>query len=64
MAIGKEHELHRRRSGRNLGVGLVLMGFVVLIYLLTVAKVQRGESLEAYDYQPRISLTPAEGASE
>jgi hypothetical protein len=39
MPLAPEHELHRRRFGRNLGLGLVLAAFVGLIFALTVAKV-------------------------
>ncbi|MCV2865591.1 hypothetical protein [Defluviimonas sp. WL0075] len=41
MAIQPEHELHRRRWGRNLGLGLVLGAFVVLVFGLTIVKVSR-----------------------
>ncbi|GHG94358.1 hypothetical protein [Pseudodonghicola xiamenensis] len=37
------HELHRRRLGRNLGVGLALGAFVVIVFGLSIAKTQRGE---------------------
>lgn len=60
MAIGREHELHQRRFGRNLGLGLVLVGFVVIIFGLTVVKVSNGNMIEGYDHQPRSSLLPAE----
>lgn len=43
MSIKVEHELHRRRKGRNLGVGLILVGFVVLVMALTFVKVTRGD---------------------
>ena len=39
MPITKEHEIHTRRLGRNMGLGLVLVGFVALIFALTVVKV-------------------------
>ena len=39
MAIHPEHELHARRRGRNLGLGLVLAAFVALIFGLTVVKI-------------------------
>lgn len=39
MEFRSPHELHKRRFGRNLGLGLVLVGFVALIFGLTVAKV-------------------------
>ena len=46
MALSKQHELHTRRSGRNLGVALVLIGFIAIVFMLTVVKVTRG------DYEP------------
>jgi hypothetical protein len=50
MAIRVEHEVHRRRFGRNLGVGLLLAGFVALVFALTVVKVTRGEPPHANDH--------------
>ena len=41
MAIHPEHELHRRRWSRNLGLGLVLGAFVLLVFGLTIVKVSR-----------------------
>ena len=61
MAIRPEHEIHGRRFGRNLGVGLVLGAFAVLLFGLTIVKMQSGASMEAFDHQPRVSLTPVEG---
>jgi len=58
MAIAKEHEIHRRRFGRNAGVGLALAAFVALVYGITVAKMQSGDKMEAADHSPRISMTP------
>ncbi|MET4128961.1 hypothetical protein [Roseovarius sp. MBR-6] len=39
MSFREEHELHKRRFGRNLGLGIVLAGFVALVFGLTIAKV-------------------------
>lgn len=39
MSFKVTHDLHRRRFGRNLGVGLVLAAFIVLVFGLTVVKV-------------------------
>lgn len=39
MALSREHDLHRRRRGRNVGVGLLLVGFIALIFALTFVKV-------------------------
>ena len=43
MALRAEHELHNRRRGRNIGVGLMLAGFVVLVLALTFTKVTNGD---------------------
>ncbi|MEM6757927.1 MAG: cytochrome C oxidase assembly protein [Pseudomonadota bacterium] len=43
MSLRVEHDLHKRRRGRNTGVGLILGAFVVLILALTVAKVTSGD---------------------
>ncbi|MGH1356407.1 MAG: hypothetical protein ACRBBS_15170 [Thalassovita sp.] len=42
MSIQVEHELHKRRFGRNLGVGLVLAAFIAIVFGLTVVKVTSG----------------------
>jgi hypothetical protein len=43
MTIRATHEIHQRRFGRNLGVGLTLVGFIVIVVGLTVVKVERGD---------------------
>jgi CHASE2 domain-containing sensor protein len=65
MAIRVEHELHRRRQGRNLGVGLILLGLAAIVFGLTVVKVlQLGDAgaFQAYDHVLRPAMIPAEGA--
>jgi hypothetical protein len=39
MSFRPEHEIHKRRLGRNLGVGLLLVVFVGIVFGLTVVKV-------------------------
>lgn len=60
MPITQTHELHRRRIGRNIGVALSLLAFVVIVFGLTVAKIRQGSLMEAYDYTVRPSLTVGE----
>ena len=43
MTIKAEHELHQRRKGRNVGVGLMLAGLVVLVLALTFVKITSGD---------------------
>ncbi|MDQ2093749.1 hypothetical protein [Rhodalgimonas zhirmunskyi] len=58
MALKVEHELHRRRLGRNIGLGLVLLAFVGLVFGLTLVKTKRGD----FNMQPEQSQTQ-QGAS-
>lgn len=39
MAITKLHDLHNRRRSRNVGLGLALGAFVLLMLGLTVVKI-------------------------
>jgi len=43
VSLSKQHELHERRKGRNRAVGLLLVGFIVLIMALTFVKVAQGD---------------------
>jgi len=61
MALKVEHELHKRRFGRNAGLGLVLVGFAAIVFGLTIAKVSNGGMAEAFDHAVRPSLTVEEG---
>ena len=51
MAFRPEHDLHKRRFSRNLGVGLTLGAFVLLVFALTVVKVTRGDPMKAFDHK-------------
>ncbi|WPY96048.1 hypothetical protein T8T21_07045 [Limimaricola variabilis] len=65
MSMRVEHELHHRRRGRNLGVGLLLVGFVALMFGLTVVKtLSLGNivELERFDHVARPQLVPQEEA--
>ncbi|EYD77829.1 hypothetical protein Rumeso_00556 [Rubellimicrobium mesophilum DSM 19309] len=66
MAIKVEHELHNRRWGRNLGVGLILAGLVAIIFGLTVVKIlELGDPMkfEGYDHvvQPQAAVEEGPG---
>ncbi|SEM97473.1 hypothetical protein SAMN04488103_102600 [Gemmobacter aquatilis] len=59
MAFKPEHEIYKRRFGRNLGLGLVLAGFVALVFGLTVVKVTNGDPMQGFDHVVRPEMTPA-----
>jgi ABC-type transporter Mla subunit MlaD len=45
-----EHEIHRRRLSRNVGLGLVLGIFVAVVFGLTVVKIGETGVTEGYDH--------------
>jgi hypothetical protein len=47
MDLRAEHEIHTRRKGRNVGVGIMLAGFVVLIMVLTFVKITQTDFARA-----------------
>ncbi|MDE2914303.1 MAG: cytochrome C oxidase assembly protein [Paracoccaceae bacterium] len=50
------HEIHQRRKRSNAMIGLMLGGFVVLVFAISVVKMMNGASMEAYDHVLRPSL--------
>ncbi len=65
MAMKVEHEIHQRRKGRNMGVGLLLLGMIGIVFGLTVVKVlglTDITQMERFDHVARPQLEP--GAME
>ncbi|MCU0902669.1 MAG: hypothetical protein MUE83_02195 [Tabrizicola sp.] len=62
MTFRPAHELHRRRFSRNLGLGLTLVAFVVLVFALTVVKVKRGDPLQGFDHTFQPASVPQEAS--
>lgn len=58
MTFRPEHELHKRRFSRNLGLGLTLAAFVGLVFALTVVKVTRGDPMQGYDHVVQPDAAP------
>jgi hypothetical protein len=63
MAFPPTHELHKRRFGRNLGLGLTLAAFVALVFALTVVKVTRGDPMQGYDHTVQPEAAPVESGA-
>ena len=63
--IAHEHEIHRRRWSRNLGLGAVLGAFVALIFGLTVVKISHLEEgkLKTEATLPAATAPAASGAT-
>ncbi len=44
------HEIYTRRRGRNLGLGAVLAGVVVMIFAVTIVKMMGGADMRGFDH--------------
>lgn len=51
MGLRVEHEIHRRRRGRNIGLALVLAAFAAMTFALTIAKLEAPDQVRGYDYE-------------
>ncbi|TQS73811.1 hypothetical protein ERN12_08860 [Rhodobacteraceae bacterium] len=58
MGPHHEHDLHRRRFSRNLGLGLVLAALCLLVFALSVVKIS-----EAVSQHEGARLPRSEGAT-
>ena len=45
MINGPEHEIYKRRRSRNIGLGLTLGAFVLLIMAVTMVKLSQGSAI-------------------
>lgn len=66
MSFRPDHELHRRRLSRNVGVGVTLAAFIMLVFALTVVKVTRGDPMQAFDHvvRPELELAKEKEAGQ
>ncbi|MEL6585312.1 MAG: hypothetical protein AAFY65_17095 [Pseudomonadota bacterium] len=55
-----EHELHHRRKGRNFGVLAVLLAFIVIVFGVTLAKIQTGGIAQGFDHVLRPEIIPGQ----
>ncbi|MEM7439352.1 MAG: cytochrome C oxidase assembly protein [Pseudomonadota bacterium] len=60
MAIGNPHPQSDRKRRSNMMLGFVLAGFVAVVFAVTVAKMMRGENMEAFDHVARPQLEIAQ----
>ncbi|MEJ6477872.1 MAG: hypothetical protein QNL92_04235 [Octadecabacter sp.] len=67
MALHVEHEIHARRRGRNMGMLVILLGFIAIVFGLTVVKVLNLPNItqmERFDHVARPQLEPLTSADE
>ena len=59
-AMRVEHEIHRRRRSRNVGLGLTLLALIAVMFGLSVVKITTVGPMEGYDHVSRPALTEVE----
>jgi hypothetical protein len=62
MSFRPDHEIYKRRLGRNVGLGLTLVAFVAIVFGLTVVKVSESGPIQGYDHVVQPGLVPQEAA--
>jgi hypothetical protein len=60
MAIDVEHEIHRRRRSRNVGLGLTLVALIAVLFGLSIVKITTVGPIEGFDHVARPALTDAD----
>lgn len=61
MAFREDHELHKRRFGKNMALLAVLCGFAALIFGLTIVKVGGGAGAQIAD---QATVSQPQGAAQ
>lgn len=60
MPLRATHELHERRRSRNVGLGLTLIGFIAVVFALSVVKINGSGAVEGFDHVARPALAVPE----
>lgn len=63
MSFRPDHELHKRRLGRNLGLGGALLAFVLLVFGMTIEKVTNGTPAAVFVGEP-MENQPSTGSGD
>lgn len=62
--IRAEHDIHRRRRSRNVGMLVVLLGLICVVFGLTMVKVKQLGAAQGFDHVVRPELLPGEEAPQ
>jgi hypothetical protein len=58
------HEIYGRRRSRNLGLGLTLAGFVLIVFMVTIVKLNAGHAVRGIQIGQGAELPPPAAALE
>ncbi len=52
----QEIHVHKSKTASNIGLGLILIAFVILIFSVTIVKLSRGNTIQGFDHVLRPEL--------
>ena len=52
----QETQIHKSKTASNIGLGLILIAFVILIFSVTIVKLSRGNTIHGFDHVLRPEL--------
>ena len=54
--IKPQHKIYGVKNSSNIGLGLILIGFVVLVFSVTIVKLSTGQSMQGFDHVLRPEM--------
>lgn len=60
MSKNERNNLKVKQTKKNFVVGLSLLGFVIIVFAVTIVKMSDGHLMEAFDHGVRPSLIESE----
>ena len=52
----QEIHVHKSKTASNIGLGLILIAFVILIFSVTIVKLSRGNTIQGFDHVLRPEM--------
>ena len=52
----QETQVHKSKTASNIGLGLILIAFVILIFSVTIVKLSKGNTIQGFDHILRPEL--------
>ena len=52
----QETQVHKSKTAVNIGLGLILIAFVILIFSVTIVKLSSGNTIQGFDHVLRPEM--------
>ena len=52
----QEIHVHKSKTASNIGLGLILIAFVILIFSVTIVKLSKGNTIQGFDHVLRPEM--------